>query len=216
MAKGGIKLSEARNSALQIKSLRTTLQALIAEKNSLDVNTAQGQAENARFNSLLISCLVYNDTGEPVFSSIDDYDASDNSELTATAAEQFANMYFGLDTEYEHNLPENKFLRQYNFIDEDNRLINKDGKLVDVDGRLVDEEGRYVNEKGEFVDFFGNRLGEDGEYLIETSPFLDDEGNELDKNGKVVEKKSSKKDEEAPKKRRGRPKKNASPVSSES
>jgi len=217
LATGGIKLSEARDHALQIKSLRTTLQALIAEKNSLDVNTAQGQAENARFNCLLINCLVYNDTGEPVYSSLDDYDSSDNTELTSLAAEQFANMYFGLDNEYEKNLPENKFLRQYKFIDEENRLINEDGKLVDVDGRLVNEEGRYINEDGDFIDFFGNRLDENGEYIMEASPFLDDEGNKLDKEGNVIpkEKLPEEKKEQAPKKKRGRPKK-AKPSSSES
>tara|TARA_Y100001938_G_C8089614_1_gene434251 strand:- start:546 stop:1451 length:906 start_codon:yes stop_codon:yes gene_type:complete len=216
LAKGGIKLSEARDHALQIKSLRTTLQALIAEKNALDVNTAQGQAENARFNCLLINCLVYNDTGEPVFSSIDEYDSSDNADLTATAAERFANMYFGLDNDYESNLPENKFLKQYSFIDDENRLINKDGKLIDVDGRLIDEEGRYINEEGKFIDFFGNLLSEDGEYIFDSSPFLDDEGNKLDKSGTPIITEETEKPKATAKKRRGRPpKKKAEEVSSD-
>lgn len=205
---GGIKLSEARQLALEMRTIRAALQTLIAEKNTLDTNTAQGQAENARFNNLLVSCLVYNDTGEKVFADVDDY-STDESGLSVSAAEHFANMYFGLDKNYEKNLPENKFLVEYNFADDENRLINSDGQLVDFEGKLINENGRYIDEDGNFIDVDGNRVTEEGDYIIEFKPFLDDDGNPLeselessDNEEKAEEKKAEKKPT-----RRGRPKK---------
>lgn len=209
---GGIKLSEARQLALEMRTIRAALQTLIAEKNTLDTNTAQGQAENARFNNLLVSCLVYNDTGEKVFADVDDY-STDESGLSVSAAEHFANMYFGLDKNYEKNLPENKFLVEYDFADEENRLINKDGQLVDFEGRLINEDGRYIDKDGNFIDVDGNRVTEQGEYVIEFKPFLDEDGKPLesklessDEEEKAESEGEEKADEKKPK-RRGRPKK---------
>jgi hypothetical protein len=207
LAKGGIKLSQARTAALEMKTLRATLQALISEKNALDVNTAQGQSENARFNQLLVYCLVYNDTGEQVFDNVDSYnDSAGEGSAAAIGAEKFANMYFGLDNDYEKNLPENKFLTKYKFTDTDGRFINQDGKFVDLNGKLVDENGRYISEDGKYIDIYGNPLDEEGEYTFETKPFLNDEGEPVDGDGEALsEKKAEPKGE--PKKRRGRPKK---------
>ena len=164
----------------------------------MDVNTAQGQAENARFNCLLVNCLVYNDTGENVYEDIEDYVANED-ELSVKAAEEFANLYFGLEKDYERNLPENKFLTEYNFADEELRLINDDGQLVDYRGKLIDKEGRYVDDEGKYIDFEGNPVDEEGNKILDFQPFLDDKGN-------PIEKGESKPTKEKPK-RRGRPKK---------
>lgn len=198
LEKGGIKLVEAKEVAIELKTLRATLQALISQKNSMDVNTAQGQAENARFNCLLVNCLVYNDTGENVYEDIEDYVANED-ELSVKAAEEFANLYFGLEKDYERNLPENKFLTEYNFADEELRLINDDGQLVDYRGKLIDKEGRYVDDEGKYIDFEGNPVDEEGNKILDFQPFLDDKGN-------PIEKGESKPTKEKPK-RRGRPKK---------
>lgn len=199
---GGIKLSEAKELAFSMKGTRSGLQDLIAGRNALDVNTAQGQSENSRFNYLLVSCLVYNDNGDPVYKSVDEYLEDGESAVAIAAAENFANQYFGLDNNHEKNLPENKFLTKYKFTDEEGRLIDSEGNFVDYLGRSVNENGRYINEDGEMIDVDGNRVDENGDYLIEEKPFLDDEGNELGQNGDTLESK-----EETPKKKRGRPKK---------
>ena len=175
---GGIKLSEARKTALEMRTIRSALQTLISEKNSLDTNTAQGQAENARFNSLLVSCLVYNDTGQIVYDDVDAYAAAED-EVSLAAAEHFANVYFGLDKNYENNLPENKFLVKYKFADGENRLINQKGELVDFEGRLINDAGRYIDGEGNLIDLEGNLVTEEGEYIVEFSPFLDDQGNPI-------------------------------------
>lgn len=176
LAKGGIPLSEAKDIALNMKRLREELRELISVKTNLDTHTAEGQADNARFNYLVSACTVYNDTKEPYFKSYEDYNNRSSDIVAILAAQQLAGMLYGLDNDYESKLPENKFLKNYKFIDDKLRLINKDGKLVDGEGRLVDENGRFINEKGEFVDKNGNLVNRDGDYVVEFSPFLDEDG----------------------------------------
>lgn len=177
LAKGGISLSKAKEEALKMKKLRDDLRDLIAVKTNLDTHTAEGQADNARFNYLVSACTVYEDNKKSYFSNYEDYNSKSVSDPVATlAAQNLAGMLYGLDNDYEEKLPENKFLKQYKFIDSKLRLINKEGKLVDSEERLLDENGRFINNKGEFVDKDGNLVDVDGDYVVEFTPFLDDEG----------------------------------------
>lgn len=180
LAKGGISLKEAKEIAIQMKKDREEIRSLISVRTSLDNHSAEGQADNARFNYLVSSCLVYNDSNkQPYFSNMEDYLNRSNEEVAIVAAQHLASMLYGLDNDYELNLPENKFLKKFKFIDDKLRYINKQGQLTDADGRLVDENGRYVDDKGNFVDKFGNRVDKDGEYVVEYKPFLDDDGNPI-------------------------------------
>jgi hypothetical protein len=159
-----------------MKKLREDLRDLISVKTNLDTHTAEGQADNARFNYLVSACTVYKDNNRPYFSSYEDYMSKSNDSVAVLAAQNLAGMLYGLDSDYEEKLPENKFLKQYKFVDDKLRLIDKNGKLVDSEGRLIDENGRYINDKGEFVDKNGNPVDKEGEYVVEFQPFLDDEG----------------------------------------
>lgn len=176
---GGIKLSEARKLALRMREVRGKLRELTSERNSLDINTVEGQAENARFNALVSLCLVYNDNDEPVYKSLDDYLEHGSDEAAFKGASALAHLLFKLDKNYESSLPENQFLLRFKFVNEDLHLINKDSKLVDEDGRLVNDEGRFVNSDGEYVDKEGRRVDEDGNYIVDEQPFLDDDGNPI-------------------------------------
>jgi hypothetical protein len=176
LAEGGISLLEAKKIAIEIKDIRLNIRELIAVKMSLDNNTAEGQADNARFNYLVSACAVYKDNNQPYFRNMEDYLDKSNTEIAIKAAQTLANMMYGLDNNYEANLPENKFLKQYKFVDDKLRLINKEGKLVDEEGRLIDENGRFIDADGNFVDKNGFRVGEDGEYVVESKPFLDEDG----------------------------------------
>lgn len=176
LAKGGISLNSAKDIALSMKKTREELRELISVKTNLDTHTAEGQADNARFNYLVYACTVYNDTKEQYFKSYEDYNNRSTDPVAILAAQNLANMLYGLEDNYEDKLPENKFLKQYKFIDSKLRLINKEGKLVDEKGRLLDENGRFINEKGEFVDKDGNLVDQEGDYIVEFSPFLDDDG----------------------------------------
>lgn len=176
LAKGGFSVNEAKDLAIKMKRIRDDIRDLISVRTSLDNHSAEGQADNARFNYLVSVCVVYNDTKQPYFNSLEDYLNRSTEPVALMAAQNLANMLYGLDNDYESNLPENKFLKKYKFVDEKLRLVDKKGRLIDSEGRLIDESGRFVDENGNFVDKFGNRVDADGEYIVEQQPFLDDDG----------------------------------------
>jgi|LakMenE18May11ns_1017448.scaffolds.fasta_scaffold9957740_11 hypothetical protein len=176
LARGGISLNDAKAVAIEMKRLRAELRDLISVKTNLDTHTAEGQADNARFNYLVSACTVYNDSKKPYFNSYEEYLNKSGDTVSILAAQHLAGMLYGLDNDYEEKLPENKFLKQYKFVDDKLRFINKEGKLVDEEGRLLDENGRFINDKGEYVDKDGNLVTLDGEYVVEFKPFLDDSG----------------------------------------
>jgi hypothetical protein len=177
LAKGGFGLNEAKDLAIRMKVIRDEIRDLISVRTSLDNHSAEGQADNARFNYLVSSCVVYNDTKETVFSSLEDYMNRATEEVAILAAQNLANMLYGLDNDYESNLPENKFLKKYRFVDDKLRLVDKKGRLIDAEGRLVNEDGRFIDEEGNFVDKFGNKVDKDGDYVVDPQPFLDENGN---------------------------------------
>jgi hypothetical protein len=176
LAKGGFSLNEAKDLAIKMKSLREEIRDLISVRTSLDNHSAEGQADNARFNYLVSVCLVYNDTKQPYFNSMEEYLNRAGEEVAILGAQNLANMLYGLDNDYENNLPENKFLKKYRFIDDKLRLVDKKGRLIDADGRLIDENGRFIDENNNFVDKYGNKVDAEGEYIVDPQPFLDDDG----------------------------------------
>lgn len=179
LAKGGFSLNEAKDLAIKMKGVRDEIRDLISVRTSLDNHSAEGQADNARFNYLVSACLVYNDTKQPYFSSMEDYLNRATEPAAILGAQNLANMLYGLDNDYESGLPENKFLKKYKFVDDKLRLIDKKGRLIDSENRLVDDSGRFIDEQGNFVDKYGNRVDKEGDYVVETKPFLDDNGNPI-------------------------------------
>ena len=199
---GGIRLSEARDIALRLRNVRAEFQIFLAEKNALDSASAEGQADNARFNKLVRLCVLDENTKLPFFkrdskkAEEEAYSASASEPWLIEASSELANMLYGLDPNYNQNLEENKFLREFNFVNEDYQFIDSEGHPTDAEGRLVNEEGRYVayrsNEAKQARDesqmYFVNRGGEeltcvtnsDGEEewvplkLKERKPFLDE------------------------------------------
>jgi hypothetical protein len=199
---GGIKLSEAKEIALELKRLRSEFQSFLAERNALDSNSVEGQADNARFANLIRLCILNHETKQPVFQDQKHYDAVADQPWVIEASSELANMIYGLDPNYVNNLEENKFLKEFKFVNNDLHLINKDGHLVDIDGRLLNEDGRYIayrteeglKNKDPNEVYFVNRSGEevvavvndDGEEewvkleLKDRKPFLDDDGQPLE------------------------------------
>jgi hypothetical protein len=179
LAKGGISLKSAKDIAVKMKKLREDLRDLISVRTNLDNHTAEGQADNARFNYLIAASLVYSSTKDKYFKNYEDYLARASEPIAVKAAQILANMLYGLDSDYEKKLPENKFLIKYKFVDDRLRLVNKDGRLVDTEGRLIDEFGRFINDKGEYVDKNGNLVDANGDYVTDFKPFIDDDGNPI-------------------------------------
>lgn len=159
------KLSEGRRIAIDMKSKRIALRDLIAERISMDENTAESLADNARFDYLVYACSFNADTGERLFDSYEDYNSKGATVEAVAAAQLLAQMVYNLDEEFEDKLPENKFLKQFNLIDDDGLLINpKTHELIDQDGRKINKEGHYLDSEGHRVDIDGNRLSDDGFY----------------------------------------------------
>jgi hypothetical protein len=179
LAKGGFSLNEAKDLAIKMKSVRDEIRDLISVRTSLDNHSAEGQADNARFNYLVSVCVVYNDNKQPYFNNMEDYLNRSTETVGLLGAQNLANMLYGLDNDYESNLPENKFLKKYKFVDDKLRLVDKKGRLIDAEGRLIDESGRFIDEEGNFVDKYGNKVNSDGDYIVDTQPFLDDNGNPI-------------------------------------
>ena len=198
---GGVKLSDAKQAALELRGLRAEFRDLIAERNNLDSNSAEGQADNARFAELVRMCMINPSTKQPYFPDQKTYDAQADQPWVTEASSELANMLYGLDPDYENNLVENKFLKEFKFVNEDLRFINDGGHLVDSESRLINEDGQYITyrtdeglkNQDEDDRYFVNREGEevisrtneDGEEewvkksLAERKPFLDDDGNPI-------------------------------------
>ncbi len=179
LLKKGIKLSDAKRIAIEIIDKRNKLLSLLMSRNELDGMTCEAQAENAKFNYLVSVCTVYNTTNKPYFSSLDDYVEKSTTEVAIKAATAFMKLTMDIDSNEENKSVENRFLKQWKFVNEKGQLINDKGHLVDREGRLINEEGQYVNEAGERVDIDGNPVNKDGDWEFEDQPFLDDDGNPL-------------------------------------
>ena len=180
LTKGGMKKTEAKNLCLKIRDLKAEIRNLLKHKMELDVHTCQGQADNARFNYYVSVCLVYNDTGKPVYSSLDDYLQHSSDFVAYTGAAKFADLYYGLDENYELNTIENKTLRKLGFVNDKLEFIDKDGNLVDELGRRINAFGQLINNDGKRVDEDGNLLDDKGDYVVETLPFLEDDGTPIE------------------------------------
>jgi|14BtaG_2_1085337.scaffolds.fasta_scaffold00515_4 hypothetical protein len=200
LAHGKIKLTEGWDIAVKdMKIARIQLQILLAERNALEQNSAEGVAEQERFNFLVSRCVVDNKTGANIFVDVDDYINRSEEPWAFQAAAIFSQLNNGLDADFLGSLPENKFLKTWGFVNDNFQLIDKDGNLIDEEGKLINEVGQWVNAEGQLVDEEGKALDEEGNLEIaEDAVFYDDDGNPIvPPNQKKA----------APKKKRGRPKK---------
>lgn len=176
---GQIKLSEGYDIAVkEMRTARVQLQILLSERNILEQNSAEGVAEQQRFNFLVSKCVLNNATGKPIFADVEDYINKSDQSWAFQAAAVFSQLNNGLDSDFLASLPENKFLKTWGFVDEYYRLVDKEGNLVDEYGKLVNELGQWVNEDGELVDENGKAIDDEGNLRAdEDAVFYDDEGN---------------------------------------
>lgn len=187
---GGFDFEEAIELAKSIRKWRMEIRELISERTEMDTVTAEGQADNARFNYYVSCCLVYNDSGKPVFKDMEDYNNNAATDHAAAAATKLARLMYGLAEDYESSLEENEFLKEFGLVDEKNRFVNSEGKLVNEKGDLINEEGRRINDKNELIDDEGNVIDEKGRYVVKNrKPFLGKDGKPMTPPKKKEEKK---------------------------
>ena len=231
LRKGGISLSKAKDIALELRKTRSKFRNLIAERTMLDSNTVEGQADNARFNSLVTLCVLKEDKRSVVWESLEDYKGDAEQPWASEAAGELASLIYEIDPNYDNSLEENKFLKAYNFANKDNQLVNEDGHRIFVDEEdgheyLIDENFRFVAYRSDegyknqdpedryFVNKQGKEVNEDGELIEDDfSPFLDDSGkpvpvpeDETEETAEETTEETAEVEENTPKKR-GRPKK---------
>jgi len=172
LSKGGIKKSEGRKIALEMIKNRAKLLDLQNDKNILDQNTAESQAENEKFNYQTACCTIYADKEDVhFFENYEDY-LEKSGMVGIMAAKNLMELLYNT-IEIRKQLPEFKFLLKYGFCNDKLQLINEEKQLIDEDGRLINEYGRFINSKGEFIDKDGNLLNQDGTLLVESADFLD-------------------------------------------
>lgn len=162
---------DGKKLAFQIQDWRIEQLNLTLRQRELDQFTVQGLAENAEFNYLVSKC-TFDEEGNLVFKSLDDYLDKQEEPYAFDSARTLAELMNRVDENYDKKLPENKFLVKHGFAREsDLALINADGDTVDRDGRLINKDGRFINKANEFVDKNGNRVDEDGNMVEEFLPF---------------------------------------------
>lgn len=200
LKKGGIKLAKAKKVAMDMSESRQQMITLLSSRTDLDSNTCEGKADAARFNYLFAVCLVYDDTDESYFDNgLDDYLLNQDDPVALAGASHFYYLLSGSEN-VDERLPENQFLKRFNFVNEDYRLVDDDGKLVDGEGRHIDEYGSLIrwtsDEEFEYIDTEGRKVNDSGDYEVEFTPFLDDEGDPIEE---AVEDEAE--EEEKPKKK---------------
>jgi len=160
------KLSDGRNLAIKIRQLRLELRDLIAERISLEENSAENLADNARFDFLVAHSTFYKD-GRRIYKDFKDYNSKSADEVAFAAAQILAEMVYNIDVSFEENLPENLFLKKYGLVDDKLSLIDPNtGHLIDINGHRIDEQGYLLDDDGKRVDRDGNRITEDGNYEL--------------------------------------------------
>ena len=230
LQKGGIKLSDARQIALDMTDKRNEMVELLSSRTDLDSNTCEGKADAARFNYLFACCLVYEEScevsdrhisaGDPYFPDPDDYLNNQEDSVALAGASQFYYLISGSES-VDERLPENKFLRKFKFVDGSLRLIDKEGRLINTSGKHIDEDGNFVEWQGDGsctkVDPVGRPVNNEGDFDVEHEAFLDDDNTAIDESvydetGSVVvddevsDTNAEKSEKESPKPKRARKK----------
>jgi len=193
---GKLTKKRGKEIAISMRRLRLMLRNLISERLSLEQNTAEALSENAKFDFLVANCVYLEDGTTKVYNSLEDYSAKADDEVAYASANALAQMMYSIDKEFEEKLPENKFLKKFNFVNNDLSLVDADNNLVDIDGKRIDDQGYYLNEDGNRVDMEGHILDADGALAFQAE-YLDEESESVSTEVKEKTKKKSSKKKEA-------------------
>jgi hypothetical protein len=180
---GGIKLTNAKELALDMRVNRGRMVDMLTSRANLDSATCEGIAADKRFKYLLIQCLVYKDSGESCFQDIFQLDRPENFAVVNKGSEELFSVLNGSHNTDE-SLPENKFLKKYGFVNDELSLIDKDGRLIDRNDKHINEYGKFIKWTSEktsiLVDIDGREIDKDGNFVVDFVLFLDEEGSPIE------------------------------------
>lgn len=132
------KLSEAKAAALQIKLARLKERYLLSEYTSLETMTLEGMTEQANFDYLVFSC-TYKEDGTKAFDTLDSYFEVATEYWARKCAEELSVFVYDLDKDWESKLPENIFLKKYNFVNDKFELIDNEGQSITEEPVVFEE-----------------------------------------------------------------------------
>jgi hypothetical protein len=182
-----VKLSHAKELAKNCREeLRPKLSRLRKVLYDLDELTAEGQAEAEKYKYLLAASVFYKEGGKKVFASYEDLLNRQNDMLTILIISEYTRVYYNWEGDFASKLPENKFLKNWGFIDESMRYIDAEGNYIDSKGRKVDKEGYLINDENKRIDEFGNLIDDEGNLIVDKVVFLDEDGSELEQKAAEV------------------------------
>lgn len=142
----------ARDVAIKLRRKRGERQLLLLEALSLDNIVAENLAEAEQIDYFVSKCILKGDTYQPYFEDLDDYKAHRDTEWALKARAEFESLVNGYDDDFVKNLPENKLLSKYGFVNDKLELVDADGNRVDVDWNPIVEEEELPDEVGDFDD----------------------------------------------------------------
>lgn len=142
--KGGIELAQAREYALKVNSLRMEALNVLNAINDLDQLTAEGQAEDESRNYLISQCIVCKDTRKPYCVSVDDLYGKTDDPVVIEGIIKYTEIENKNGIDIFESLPEIKFLKEFNFMDDEYNFIDENGQKVDQDGKPINQEAAPV------------------------------------------------------------------------
>lgn len=166
LKKGGKKVSEGRDLAIKVMDKRRELFQINKKRQTLDDVTLESFAETEKVDYLIYISTVYADSGKNYWDSFEDMKNDKLSEAYKKASQYSMQMIYDFDPDFEKNLPENKWLKKYGYVDENlNYVDRKTGERVDKTGRPIAEVEADIKRQ------IDNIQGD----IVEETPFIDDE-----------------------------------------
>lgn len=143
---GGISLSEMKERAEQAQEFRTKINLInIAIFKYQAEFSIEYNAEQARDDYLMCQC-AYLEDGKRVFESVEELYASEDQEKINALYEAYNDYKYGTNEESFQNIPENKFLIDYGFLDKDFMNVESESKEFKP---FLDDDGDPVVPSGE-------------------------------------------------------------------
>lgn len=139
---GGIPLSEMKERAEKAQEFRAKINLInIAIFKYQAEFSIEHNAEQARDDYLMCEC-ARDEEGNKIFNSVEDMYACEDPEKVDSLYEAYNNHRYGSNDETFQNIPENKFLIEYGFLDKDFMNAKPEPKEFKP---FLDEEGNPVS-----------------------------------------------------------------------
>lgn len=142
---------EGREVALEVMVLRYTQFALLEEVEAFarDI-TLEKIAEKEQVDYLVSVCTL-DENNKKYFKGLEDYKSRRYDQDAVDARTNLMNHMAELTKDWREDLIEYKFLRKYNFMNDEYQLIDSKGRLCDSEFKLVDKDGNYIDEEGNII-----------------------------------------------------------------